>query len=104
MQGGEPLSVRSSAKRVKRGTVRRQQPATVHPLHHHNLPGFGVGPGPARAIGGIGSACLGLPEYMGAKRGYALGLERTQEYVLTTRGARCRVASCELPDRRRCNQ
>ena len=38
--------------------VRRQQTAKVHP-HRHNLPGFGVGPGHARALEGIGSACVG---------------------------------------------
>ena len=68
MQGGEPLTVRSSAKRVKRGTGWETADRKSAPLRHQNLLGLGVGPGPARAIGGIGGACLlGVRDYGGAE-------------------------------------
>jgi hypothetical protein len=81
------------------------RPQKCTPLCRHNLPSFGVGLGPARALGGIGSACA----FRGARVCCARseGVRSASKELRsspTTRGARCRVASCELPDRRRCNQ
>ena len=74
MQGGEPLSVRSSAKRVKRSTGEETADRKIAPPRH-NLPGFGLGRGP-RAWRDW-KRRRRVHEYVCAEPGYAFGIEGT---------------------------